>query len=401
MNNPSTAVLDRPAVKQDKQVHNMNNASTMIPDMTVDAAMAESPIEVSAGQYCRSVPVINAREICGEVLRRLRTDEHVPCIVVADDLSQPMGLIMRDAFYRLFAGRFAEDLFYDKSAVLFAEHHPLVREISAEPGELIDAALTRDGSNFYQCMILTDHGRVKGVLTIQDLMNMSRSLQVRADQARIVTVRESHGRLERIERSVQSVSEAAERSLREAEMMSRLVTAGRSELQQVKESFYRLLTLTSHQEKQVQELLERTVEISDVTKSIRELADRSGMLAMNATIEAAHAGEHGRGFAVVANEVRNLASQTKTFSEHIGKTLQLIGEMVHETAGMAASSAAEVEGSQNRVTAADTTFESLVDAVHRAELRGRDMHHSSDEAAQRAHKVMKELERLAGATIKD
>ncbi|MNR62517.1 hypothetical protein D3C85_1845640 [compost metagenome] len=61
---------------------------------------------------------------------------------------------------------------------------------------------------------------------------------------------------------------------------------------------------------------------------------------------------------------------------------------------MAAASAAEVEGSQSRVAEADTTFESLVEAVQSVELRGRDMHDSSDEAAQRAHLVMKELERL-------
>ncbi|WP_068619901.1 methyl-accepting chemotaxis protein [Paenibacillus tuaregi] len=397
MNNEAIAVLERPLVKQDKQHEPpVEHVTGMLEEAVSERMVNRTSTEVSAAQYCRKVPVIHAEEICGEVLRTLRADEQIPCIVIVDEGNSPLGLIMRDAFYRLFAGRFASDLFYDKPALLFAEQAPTVREVSADPGELIDAALNRQGSKFYQCMILTEQDQVKGVLTVQDLMIMSRSLQTQADQARIVTVKESHGRLGRIGQSVHHVSEAAGRSLREAEMMSRLVTAGRAELQQVKESFERLLSITSRQEKQVKELLERTVEISEITGSIRELADRSGLLAMNAAIEAAHAGEHGRGFAVVASEVGSLSSQTKKFSEEIGKTLQRIGEMVRETAAMAVTSAAEVEGSREHVAEADTTFESLVEAVHQAELRGREMHQSSGEAAQRAHKVMKELERLAG-----
>ncbi|MNH75010.1 Methyl-accepting chemotaxis protein 3 [compost metagenome] len=393
MSNQASAVLERPVMEENKPIH-MNVRTEEAAVLTTAEDTVSNEFDVTADLFCREVPVVDSREICGEVLRRFRADEEIPCIILADEQKGTLALIMRDTFYRLFAGRFASDLFYEKSAVLFAEREPLVREITDAPERLIDAALSRDTVHFYQCMILTDGGKVRGVLTIQDLMVMSRSLQQKADKARVITVRESHGRLGRIERSVHAVSEAAERSLREAETMSRLVRAGRSELQQVRESFHRVLTITNNQEKQVKELLQRTAQISEVTRSIRELADRSGLLAMNATIEAAHAGEHGRGFAVVANEVRNLSAQTKKFSEEIGKTLQVISEMVSETASMAAASAAEVEGSQSRVAEADTTFESLVEAVQSVELRGRDMHDSSDEAAQRAHLVMKELERL-------
>ncbi|WP_433943853.1 methyl-accepting chemotaxis protein [Paenibacillus sp. SN-8-1] len=393
MSNPASAVLERPVIEEISPIHMNVKKEEDIALISAEIAVGNE-FDVTADIFCREVPIVDSKEICGEILRRFRADEEIPCIILVDEQKGSLALIMRDAFYRLFAGRFSSDLFYEKAAVQFAEQEPLVREITDAPERIIDAALSRDTVHFYQCMILTDRGKVRGVLTTQDLMMMSRSLQQKADMARVVTVRDSYERLERIERSVHAVSEAAKRSLREAETMSRLVRDGRSELQQVRESFHRVLTITGNQERQVKELLERTAQISEVTKSIRELADRSGMLAMNATIEAAHAGEHGRGFAVVANEVRNLSAQTKRFSEDIGKTLQVISEMVSETASMAAASAAEVEGSQGRVAGADTTFESLVEAVQSVELRGRDMHDSSDEAAQRAHLVMKELERL-------
>lgn len=393
MSNQASAVLERPILEKITPIHKLIDIEEAAMPTTNEEAVP-TPIPVAAELFCREVPVVDSSEICGEVLRRFRSDDVIPCVILVDAETGALSLIMRDSFYRLFAGRFASDLFYEKAAVLFAERKPLVREVTDAPEKLIDAALGRDTEHFYQCMILTDEGKVKGVLTVQDLMVLSRSLQRKADEARVITVQESHERLERIERSVHAVSEAAERSLREAETMSSLVRSGRSELRQVRESFHRVLTITGNQEKQVNELLQRTVEISEVTRAIRELADRSGMLAMNATIEAAHAGEHGRGFAVVANEVRNLSAQTKKFSEEIGKTLNVISEMVSETASMSAASAAEVEGSESRVAEADTTFESLVEAVQSVELRGRDMHISADEAAQRAHLVMKELERL-------
>ena len=58
-------------------------------------------------------------------------------------------------------------------------------------------------------------------------------------------------------------------------------------------------------------LSERTQQIGEITATVNGLADKSNLLALNASIEAARAGEHGKGFAVVADEVRKLAEQSK------------------------------------------------------------------------------------------
>lgn len=350
---------------------------------------------VGVRSLSRKVPVIGPEVSCRNVLGQFQKQPDLPCIVVCDVDHKPLGLLMRDQFFRHLAGRFAADLFYELSTLRFAERQPLICELDTPAGELLDHALGREGVSFYDALILTIKGRFYGVLTVQDLMLMSRQLQREADEARQAAVRDSRDRVIEIERSIAEVAEAAKRSLQESERMNELSAEGRHELEAVKASFSRVLDMTRSQEKQMAELLERTKQISSVAGHIRSLADQSGMLAMNASIEAAHAGEHGRGFAVVASEVRKLALQTKSFSEEIGLTLGVVNRLIQQTAATASTTVEEMAESHGRVGNADGTFEALVESARTVEARGQEMFHSSETAAGRTRTVLGELHHLA------
>ena len=106
---------------------------------------------------------------------------------------------------------------------------------------------------------------------------------------------------------------------------------------------------------QVSRLVASTGEIGQMARVIKEIADQTNLLALNAAIEAARAGEQGRGFAVVADEVRKLAERTSKATTEIGGVLQGIrADTESAVTGMHAAAPVIASGVEQANSAAET-----------------------------------------------
>ncbi len=152
-------------------------------------------------------------------------------------------------------------------------------------------------------------------------------------------------------------SEAAEQSRHDAELGGQIVRDTVAEIQAIAHD-------VRDTSESINELGKRSEQIGQIINVINDIADQTNLLALNAAIEAARAGEHGRGFAVVADEVRKLAERTSAATQEVSDA---IGQIQTDTRGSVErieSSVSRVDSGVELASSAGEALERIVQAAH-------------------------------------
>jgi methyl-accepting chemotaxis protein/methyl-accepting chemotaxis protein-3 (ribose and galactose sensor receptor) len=195
--------------------------------------------------------------------------------------------------------------------------------------------------------------------------------------------------------SVAQISDNAGESERNSQRASELASHGGHLVEQAAAELQQVSVQVSDASQRIEGLVERSREIDGIANVIKEIADQTNLLALNAAIEAARAGEQGRGFAVVADEVRKLAERSSKATEQIASTIRAIQADTSSVVSSMQAVTPQVTRGVEVAAEAGQALQEINDGAGKTLANIQEVAHSTEEQREASNNVAVSVEQIS------
>ena len=164
---------------------------------------------------------------------------------------------------------------------------------------------------------------------------------------------------------VAETSESGEQAVENIEGTMKEADAGRTSMISVTQSMEEMKEGMDVLEQSITNVGDAAVKIDEITSTIRNIADETNLLALNASIEAARAGEAGRGFAVVATQIKNLDETSVAAADEISELIDSVTSLIKGTVERSHESVEQINTSASMVDEASAQFNTIFESIEK------------------------------------
>jgi methyl-accepting chemotaxis protein len=215
------------------------------------------------------------------------------------------------------------------------------------------------------------------------------------------SVTETTTTIEEVKQTALVSCQKAKRVSENAQNVAKIAQGGKKSVEGTIEEMTRMRTQMELIAESIVRLSEQSQAIGEIVATVNDLADQSNLLAVNAAIEAAKAGDQGRGFAVVAQEVRSLAEQSKKATVQVRTILSDIQKATHGAVMATEQGGKSVESGVLQATQSGDSVRTLADSVMEASQAATQIAASSQQQLLGMDQVATAMESIKDATAQN
>ncbi|UOF91291.1 methyl-accepting chemotaxis protein [Fodinisporobacter ferrooxydans] len=262
----------------------------------------------------------------------------------------------------------------------------IVRKVSTS-AEQVAASAQELNASVDQVSIANSH-----IISLMQEVATGSEHQAKSTDEANTSIHEMSMSIQEIASNAQSVSSS---SIQAAD----IARSGRDSIRQTIAKMESIHTVVNGLADTVKHLGDRSQSIGQITQVITDIASQTNLLALNAAIEAARAGEHGRGFAVVADEVRKLAEQAAISSKQIVHLISAIQQDAEHAVSITETTTQEVSEGIKAVHSAGESFNKIENSFHQVADEIEQVSASVQEMAAGTEQIVETMNQISVVTL--